>query len=134
MPDTYATTSDYRDYIDGGPVPAELTRAMLRDASRRVDRAMKGAIYDTDPRGNPIDCDIAEAFRDAVCAQVQDWIETGDYGSGGVAYSDVQIGSVRVSRNAARPGAQPTGVDLCQKGLDALAGADLWPVDPLVRG
>lgn len=132
---TYATTSDYRNFVGGGPVPADLDRAMLTAASRRIDRTLLGAIYAVDGDGLPTDCAVAAALRDATCAQVEDWIETGDNGTGsGATVSDVQIGSVRIGRAAGAPGNQPGGIDVARKALDILSVAGLYPVHPWLVG
>jgi len=131
---TYASTSDYVNYLDGEPAPEELTRGMLVSASRRVDRALRGARYAVDADGMPTDCEVIAALRAATCAQVEDWIESGDYGIGAATYTDGQIGSVRFTRGTTGAGANPAGVDLAPKAGDILAAAGLLPIDPMVIG
>ena len=132
---TYATTSDYVDLVmDGEAAPPELTRGMLVAASRRIDRALIGAVYAQDEHGVPTDCDIADALRAATCAQVEDWIESGDLGIGTAVMTDGQIGSVRFTRATTGAGANPAGVDVAPKAGDILAAAGLLPIDPFVRG
>lgn len=130
---SYATTSDYRWFTDDEP--DELTRGLLVAASRRIDRALLGACYDVDDAGLPTDSDVTAALRDATCAQAEDWIDSGDLGTGnGVTYSDLAIGSVKVTRNGGASGNQPAGIDIARKALDILFGVGLLPVDPMLVG
>jgi len=77
---TYASIDDYAEYV-GHPVDEFTPRIMTR-ASLNVDKALVGAIYDTDTNGLPTGTDVngqplADAFRDATCAaarpMVEDW-------------------------------------------------------------
>jgi len=87
----YATAAEYYDFIGedqptttpeggGDPVPVvekELD-ALLRRASRQVDSHIRAAVYATDDNGLPTDTAVEAALRDATCAYVAYWQETGD--------------------------------------------------------
>jgi hypothetical protein len=74
---SYATVDDLRDWLWDEP-PNDADR-QLSNASRVIDSALFGAIYTTDPTTHlPTDALIIAALRDATCAQVEWWLETGD--------------------------------------------------------
>lgn len=52
----------------------------LRRASAKVDLAVRQP-YDVDVDGAATDPDVAAALRDAVCAQVEQWVEVGEENS-----------------------------------------------------
>lgn len=97
----YATLGDLTGYTAGStyvvPGEPEATR-VLTAASKAIRRATKSAVYDTDTNGYPSDAAVRQAFRDATCAQVVWWKETGDELGTGGAYDSVSIGSVSLSR------------------------------------
>lgn len=96
----------------------ELTR-QLAAASRVIGRATKTAIYDTDTDGYPTDTEVREAFRQATCAQVYWWAETGDEQGIQAQYNSVSIGSVSISRGSSG-GAPPSGQQLAPAAHTAL--------------
>lgn len=69
----YATVDDYITYV-GVAVPEFSPRVMAR-ASRTIDRALVGAIYDTDTGGLPTDATLAGVLRDATCAQARPMVD-----------------------------------------------------------
>lgn len=74
---TYAIAADLTTWL-GVPAPSDADRQLDR-ASRIVDGALFGAIYATDPATQlPTDALVIVALRDATCAQVEWWLETGD--------------------------------------------------------
>lgn len=131
----YASISDYQP-VTGQTAPAELTRQSFAAASRRVDRALIGAVYDVDDDGMPTKPDIVDAFREATCAVVEAWVDAGDpTGTGQTPqYGTVTIGDVTLSRGGGRTGGSPGGPDLPQKALDVLYAAELLPIDPYASG
>ena len=101
MARVYATLDDYEDYLGKAP-PADFDAESLVRASARIDRALLGAIYATHPTTQlPTDPDVAEAMRDATCAQALWWDEIGDStGSGALQeFGELQIGQVRLRRS-----------------------------------
>lgn len=108
MPLTYATEADLDTYTDGADTPDNVGR-LLGYASRLVRSATRTAVYDTTSTGAPSDPDVADAFRDATCAQVTAWINLRvdpTTGRGGVTGSpqSSSIGSGTVNYGN-RPGA-----------------------------
>jgi hypothetical protein len=91
---TYATIDDFIVYT-GIPIPAPMPadpamlitdgccgsgtnevppRIFIR-ASMAVDKALVGAIYDTDSTGMPTDTTLVEVFKDATCAQARPLVD-----------------------------------------------------------
>lgn len=60
----------------GEPAPDNWEQ-LIRRASTMVGVATRGALYEVTPAGGPADPDVADALRDAVCAQVNAWIIAG---------------------------------------------------------
>jgi hypothetical protein len=121
-PHVYATTADLANFLEKAP-PAN-ARRLLWQASRDVERATKTAIYDVDDNGFPTDTAVKAAMRDAVCAQVEWWGETGDSLGAGGQWSSVKIGSVALDGRAAASG---TGGELTPNAVTFLENAGLLP-------
>lgn len=66
MARVYATMAEFRDW--SGDQSAELTDQQRASASRLVEKATRGAVYDTDAQLYPLDLDVLAALRDATCA------------------------------------------------------------------
>jgi hypothetical protein len=118
----YATTADLANYLEA--VPPANARRLLRQASADIEQATKTAIYDVDTNGFPTDTAVLAAMRDAVCAQVEWWNETGD--SLGVTgqWGSVKIGSVSLD---GRAGSAGTGGQLAANAATILRNAGLTP-------
>lgn len=71
---TYATESDVEQWLEKPPTN---TKALLQHASLMVEQATRLDVYGVDADGYPINSDIKDAFRDAVCAQITMWHTTG---------------------------------------------------------
>lgn len=67
----FAQAADVESFT-GQPAP-ENTERLIRKASGMVQHAIRRATFDTTPSGLPSDPDVADALRDAVCAQVEYW-------------------------------------------------------------
>ncbi|GAB2519473.1 hypothetical protein [Paramicrobacterium agarici] len=106
---TYATPSDYFDFLDGeipDPVPDEQQlKAKLRRASIVIDGRLRLAVYDTDEDGYPTDADVSEALKDATCAQADWFTETDDITGADSQAGVVKIGSVSLGGSGATGGA-----------------------------
>lgn len=102
---SYATSGDLADYL--GTAPPAGARRLLVQATRRVDELLIAAVYPVDGDGMPTDPRVAEALRDATCAQVAWFVELGDEQGSGAAerYSMVRIGDVQLSGGSASAGA-----------------------------
>ena len=102
MARVYATEADLAAY--GAPIGVVLPTGadavrQLKRASELVDLAIITAVYDTDTvTGLPTATAVTEALRDATCAQVAYWAETGDQSGTSSQWQSVSIGSVSLSR------------------------------------
>lgn len=95
----YATTTQLANFLGAAP-PADAAR-MLRNASRLLDSDfLFGAVYDVDDAGLPTDTEVAAAFADAVCAQVEFWGEVGEETDISGPLQGVAIGSVQLQFGA----------------------------------
>jgi hypothetical protein len=97
---TYATTADLAAWLDAAP-PAGSAR-LLRRASAVVDDWTRAAVYDVDTDQLPTVATIRDAFRDAVCAQVESWQASGagPSGPGAAGYSQITAGRITLVRGA----------------------------------
>jgi hypothetical protein len=135
-PRVYATADDYRNWT--GDLTAAALPAQLRAASARLDNALRGVYYATDEDGLPLDLDVEEAMRDAVCAIVAYWEETGDTtGSGaGAEFQSASIGTASYTRGYSKEGsaAGSSGGRLPQTAADIISAAGLRIVSPVIYG
>lgn len=132
----YATPTQYAEFL-GTEAPADFDPQSLVRASRRVDRALIGAIYCTDDDDRPTDAKIAAALRDATCAQALFWDEIGDpTGSGAPSeWGEVEIGDVRLRRSGNSRGESGANSPvLCTAAEDYLRAAGLLPINPYGSG
>ncbi|WP_086765341.1 hypothetical protein [Streptomyces bobili] len=97
---TYATTTQLAEYLGEAP-PLDSARLLL-EASRMLDRDfLTPAVYDVDSvTGMPTDSEVAAAFAEAVCAQVQFWGEVGEETDISGPLQGVTIGSVSLQFGA----------------------------------
>jgi hypothetical protein len=76
----YATVQDLTGWLTGSdltpPTGAKATH-MLDRATDLVDEHVLSG-YDADDAGNPTNPDVIAALRDAVCAQVEQWLSVGE--------------------------------------------------------
>lgn len=91
---TYADASDVSAWT-GQPEPDGVTQ-LVRSASVLVESACRADLYDTDPAGLPVDPDVVEAMRDAVCAQVALWVSAGIDPVAGAAGVEASVTSSRI--------------------------------------
>lgn len=126
----YATVADYidSDYSDGQPVTDEraLTKLLSR-ASRHIEGLTVTANYATDEDGAPEDLNILEAFRDAVCAQVAYWDETGDVSGAMSSAGSASIGSLSLSsdKSAGQTPGDRQAVRYAPEAVEILSSAGL---------
>lgn len=111
----YATASDYYDFIgedqpmttpgepEEGQEAEEPTavvekdlNAKLRRASGVIDGLTRRARFEVDEDGYPADSDVADAFKEATCAQVAWWDDTDDVTGAGSQDGTFSIGSVTI--------------------------------------
>jgi len=122
----------------GAPAPANATQ-LLRSASMLVRSATATSVYGVDETGLPSDANVAEAFRDATCAQVASWVGAGvdpsgaglsttapvrgkKLGSGSVEYDTAVSGSV-----TAFQAKRAAAVTLCPEAFMILQQAGVTP-------
>ena len=98
----YATPDDLTEW--GVELDQAEADRMIRRASALVENHTITARYATDAEGMPTDERIAEAFRDAVCAVVAWWEETGNASGAAGQYTDVSLGSLSLRRSTSAGG------------------------------
>lgn len=110
----YATAAQLAEYT-GQPAPADADR-LLRRASELIDATVTAG-YPVDNAGLPTENTVSVALRDAVCAQVEHWQNTGGEHDGMQGFTSVSIGSATLStaagagRAASRQRVAPRAVD-----------------------
>lgn len=75
----YATAAEVLAWLDGDPPAGDLDRLIAR-ASELVDANVR-AEYSVDDDDLPTDTTVAAALRDAVCAQIEQWVEVDESNS-----------------------------------------------------
>lgn len=121
----YATPEALAAWL-GAPAPAGAERLIAR-AGEDIDSALLTAVYPVDEDGDPADPAVAAALSDAVCAQVEYWIATGDDGTGaGGVWDSVSIGPVSLSGRS-KTSSATAGVELAPRADRALRRAGLTP-------
>jgi len=89
----YATTAEYEAW-SGQSAPSSIERLLTR-ASGLLDATVTASFVVDSDSGLPADAAEAEALRDAACAQVRFWVETGEeHDIDGLAGTAVTVGGV----------------------------------------
>jgi hypothetical protein len=121
----YATPADLTNYAGPNVVDDDSPRLLAR-ASELVDSQLLAAVYDTDADGYPVDVKVRATLRDATCAVVEWWQDTGDSTGAGAQFTESQIGTLRLKRTTPPPDLPPAAARiLTTAGL--LAHAPLAP-------
>ena len=93
----YATKAELVTYLGSSVDTPEDADRLLQEASALIDywQEPSGITFSIDTVTElPTDTDVAEAMRDAACAQVRFWVETGEeHDIDGLAGTDVSVGS-----------------------------------------
>lgn len=113
----YANASDLAAW-SGAVVPSNVDQ-LLRSASLLVRRATVTAFYEVTPAGLPSDDDVAEAMRDATCAQAGHWAALGIDPAGGAAGA----ASAPVPQSSSIGGASVTYGSAAEAGSARMAAA-----------
>jgi len=109
------------------PTGADALRQLTR-ASELVDLAIITAVYDTDTvTGLPTATAVTEALRDATCAQVAYWAETGDQSGTGGQWQSVKIGSVSLTGSSSGQSGTSSGRQLAEQAWTHIRLAGLLP-------
>jgi len=127
----YATLQEFTDFLDPDPVPANAAR-LLKNASRKLDQLLIGAVYDTDAEGLPTDPELADVFREAVCLQAQYIAALADETGANSNINQMRVGDVYYFRalSVVGNGTPRVSPDM----LDLLRTAGVTPVHPITRG
>jgi len=73
------------------PLPDDAARLLAR-AAEKIDAHTLLAVYDVDDQELPTDTAVAAAFREACCAQVEQWAEVGEENDiDGLAGTDLSV-------------------------------------------
>lgn len=95
----YATPAELTGWT-GKANPADADRLLLR-ASEIVDAHVTTAFDVDDDTAMPTDALVIAVLRDAVCAQVEHWMTTGEVNDiDGMAGQDVSVSGLSVTRPA----------------------------------
>lgn len=123
----YATSADYETYT--GQTADDDTERLLARASAMLDgRVFRALRYRVDDNGLPTDSLVTAAFRDAVCAQVEWWEETGDALEATSRAGMVRIGAVQLGSGAtAEARAAAGGRTIADAVWEILQSPDLTP-------
>lgn len=124
MARVYATQTQYETYT-GQTAPADITARLTRASRFMESRVFRLCWYEVDEDGYPTNTLVAEAFADAVCAQVQWWAETGDELGTAGQWDSVKLGSLSLSRSGSASGSDTSGREVAEAALEALQGPDL---------
>jgi hypothetical protein len=104
---SYATTTQLANFLHAAP-PLDAVKLLERATELLDSDFLKAAVYDVDDDGKPTDAEVAKAFAEAVCAQVEFWGEVGEETDISGPLQGVQIGSVALQFGA---GANRSGPD-----------------------
>lgn len=125
----YATPNDLAAWLAGAaPADPEATR-LLNRASEVIDWTLIGSVYAVDTNGMPTDTvKIIPALRDAVCAQVEYWLDNGDEIGAGTGISMYKVEGLQVMASGKKGGAILTRI--APRAQERLQAAGLIP--PLI--
>lgn len=132
----YAMPTDVEKWM-GEPAPEGVV-PLIRRASTMVGVATRMARYDVTPAGGPADTDVADAMRDAVCAQVAAWHTAGVDPSGErivakVAATSIDGVNLTYGQDAASAERDRVATTLCSEAWDILTLAGLAGGKPWQR-
>ncbi|MFE5290338.1 hypothetical protein ACFRAQ_35760 [Nocardia sp. NPDC056611] len=115
----YAAPADLADWLTELPDTATSTQ-LIRYASQLVRSTTRCDLYDVYPSGLPIDLDIAEAMKEATCAQAAQWHLAGIDPAAGSVGRTVAIKSHTADGGAVTYADAPSA-DEIQRALSTLA-------------
>jgi hypothetical protein len=128
----YATPADYRR-VTGRTPPDDAIRKLVH-ASELLDDLLIGAVYDVDANNLPTDATVIDAFRRAVCYQVEWEAATGDSLGVTTVYPSVSIGSVSLSRGGGAASSGSPYDRAAPRTLSVLRTAGVLPLYPIIVG
>lgn len=122
----YATSDEYQDAVG-----QNATDRQLADASLAVDKALIGAIYNTDSDGLPTDPNLLAAMKRATIAQARaiisasaQTLKSASIGSASYSYADPIPNGITL----------PAGGGLCPDALTELQLVGLTPTGVIING
>lgn len=102
---SYCEPADYYEFANVTPaigvdvaVEDKRVRAVIRRASSAVDSMLVTAVYPVDENGYPLDADTTDTLKDATCAQVAWFEDTGDTTGAAAQFQSGTILSVGFTR------------------------------------
>ncbi|MEV5720831.1 hypothetical protein AB0L41_43790 [Amycolatopsis mediterranei] len=119
MARVFATAEDYANWLDITTPPEGIARQLAR-ASQLVEWLLVTAVYLTDTAGYPADPDVRAAVRDATCATVAWWEDTGDDSGAAARFTSAGIGSVNLTRATTAAAATPAGAQVARLSAEAM--------------
>jgi hypothetical protein len=128
----YATTTDLAAWLVDAQPPSGARRKLVR-ATRVIDSLLTCAVYAVDSTGLPTQATDIATLRDAVCAQVEWWMQTGDEYGIGDQYVTTGIGSVSLSRrtHSGTTGTSSTSIRYAPEAVERLRAGGLLTGSPL---
>jgi len=130
----YATTDDLAAEPWGLSNPPTNAGRLIARASGMVLAATRSAVYTTGSDDLPTDTKVAEAFRDAVCAQVAMWAESGIDPTKVDTSPGIVSAKSMGPRSVSYAGAEQAAADrsraasgLSQEALGYLRNLPIWP-------
>lgn len=124
----YATPDEFlkSDYCEDPDAAPDDIAKLIRRASGTVESLTLTARYVIDDDGMPADDEVIEAFREAVCAQVAYFLETGDVSGAAAGSPAVSIGSLSLGGKAISGGEQRAS-RYSPEAVEILSTAGLMP-------
>ncbi|AXK88612.1 hypothetical protein SAMN05421776_12320 [Nocardia farcinica] len=120
----YAAPEDLADgWLTDLPDNTTATQ-LIRYASQLVREATRLDLYDTYPSGLPVDLDIAEAMREATCAQAAMWHLAGINPAAGTVGRELAVASQTADGGSVAYGDTITGAEV-ERSLSTLSGMAL---------
>ncbi|MEV8029265.1 hypothetical protein [Cellulosimicrobium funkei] len=107
----YATPSDLAAEPWELALDEKAARSLLIRASIVIDGLTVTTVYDVDEDGYPTDLDVADAFRDATCAQAAWFDETGDTSGAAGRFNSLSLGSFSASGGGTGSGSNTSAAE-----------------------
>lgn len=121
----YATSADLAAWL--GTAPPVGADRLLVQASRAINDALLTAVYPIDDAGNPTDAAQIQALRNATCAVVEWWLETGDELGASGDWQSASAGDVSISKSTTGTTTQVSTSSLPARAWGELTRSGLLP-------
>ena len=130
-PGTYATPSQYPAWSGDTFTPTMLVVTALRRSSEVIDRALIGAVYQTDADSMPMDAGVIDVLMRATCAQTQFVLANNDFANVKSQYASTSMSGVSQTRASAAQG--QIFPPLAPGAAQILQVAGVLPTAPLIN-